>query len=67
MSEENNMKIPEYEVGLIARFGMPAVRDLIERAQKTRVYKWSRQELLEIIDTYTLKAKQMKASKLKTA
>jgi hypothetical protein len=43
---------PEYEVGLIARVGLGAVNDLKARAEATRHYKWSREELKAIINKY---------------
>jgi hypothetical protein len=43
---------PEYEVGLTLRFGMAAVMDLTRRAERTRFYRWDREELIAIINKY---------------
>jgi hypothetical protein len=42
---------PEIETGLIARIGMATVIDLKNRAEKTRMYKWTREELIAIINS----------------
>jgi hypothetical protein len=42
---------PEFEVGLISRMGMVTVMDLTRKAEKTRMYKWTRQELIAIINS----------------
>jgi hypothetical protein len=48
---------PNYEAGLIDRYGMGATSDLIIKAESTKFKKWSRQELQEIIDIYNKKIK----------
>lgn len=42
---------PEVEVGVIARIGLAATVDLTRKAIETRAYKWSRQELIDIINS----------------
>lgn len=41
-----------YREGLIKRYGLAAVEKLDERAQQTKRYKWSREELQGIIKRY---------------
>jgi hypothetical protein len=43
---------PEVETGIIARYGMATVNELIEKAKETRAYKWSKGELIKIIEKY---------------
>jgi hypothetical protein len=43
---------PEYQVGLVGKFGIATVMDLTRKAEKTRAYRWSREELREIIKKY---------------
>lgn len=41
-----------YRIGLVNKYGEKAVKELEERAIRTKYYKWSRQELNEIIEKY---------------
>lgn len=43
-----------YRVGLIGRYGIETVKELEEKAKATRLYKWSREELEEIITKYKI-------------
>lgn len=43
-----------YRIGLVEKIGEKAVKELEERAVKTKYYKWSRIELMEIISKYKL-------------
>jgi hypothetical protein len=42
----------QYRIGLVRKYGEDVVKDLEERAQR-RVYKWTREELEEIIKKYS--------------
>ncbi len=42
----------QYRIGLVRKYGEDVVKDLEERAQR-RVYKWTRDELEEIIKKYS--------------
>jgi hypothetical protein len=52
-----------YREGLVKRIGKKKVEQLEQRAKQTKQYKWTRGELLEIIETYTVKVKQFKKQK----
>lgn len=54
---------PNIETSLVAKFGMPAVRAFILKAEATRLYKWGRQELQEIITLYKAKIKELQKEK----
>lgn len=41
-----------YGTGLVARYGLAAVMQLRENAYKTKLYKWSREELQCVIEKY---------------
>lgn len=41
-----------YRIGLVNRIGEQAVKELENEAITNRVYKWSREELEEIIKKY---------------
>jgi hypothetical protein len=43
-----------YRIGLVIKYGEGAVRDLEKRAIETKYKKWSRPELQEIIEKYSL-------------
>lgn len=52
-----------YETGLTERVGQSAVQMLTDRANKTKLYKWTRDELNEIVQEYKFKLKELKKSK----
>ena len=47
-----------YRQGLIRKYGEDAVRELELRANQTRNYKYTREELIEIANKYKLKLKE---------
>jgi hypothetical protein len=49
---------------LVKRYGEKAVNDLEKRSRLSKSYKWTRGELIEIIEKYTEKAKRGKHQKL---
>jgi hypothetical protein len=53
-----------YREGLVKRYGEKAVNDLEKRSRLSKSYKWTRGELIEIIEKYTEKAKRGKHQKL---
>lgn len=44
-----------YRIGLVRKYGERAVKELEERAVKTKYYKWSRQELNDLMEKYKTK------------
>lgn len=42
--------LEEYHAGLVARYGDEAVEQLAARANVTKIYRWRRSELLELIN-----------------
>lgn len=44
--------VEDYRAGLIERYGLEAVQQLDARAETTKLYKWGREELGEIILKY---------------
>jgi hypothetical protein len=49
----------QYRFGLIARYGIEFVENLESISNENRVYKYSKDELIEIKKTYDLKIKQL--------
>lgn len=56
---------PEFEAGLSIRIGVRRLNRLKERAQESKLYRWTRSELTEIIETYSNKV--LEFNKKKTA
>lgn len=52
-----------YEIGLIARVGQSTVLMLTDRANKTKLHRWTRDELIEIEKEYKFKLKELKVKK----
>lgn len=46
-----------YRKGLVIKYGAEAVASLESYAEKVRLYKWSREELISIYDKYSQKIK----------
>lgn len=47
-----------YRLGLVKKYGSVAVSNIEELAEKTRIHKWDRNELIEIKNKYKLKLKE---------
>jgi len=52
--------LAQYHAGLIARYGAEAVKELEERANATKMYKWCRSELLELIEFFKSEIQKLK-------
>lgn len=53
----------KYRAGLIDRYGVERVRELEDRADKSRVYKFTKFELLQIKKHYQQRIKEMNVNK----
>lgn len=49
-----------YRQGLINKWGLKAVEELDERAKVTKVYRWQRSELIDIINKYKIKIRELR-------
>lgn len=52
--------LEEYHAGMIARYGAEAVKELEERANAIKLYKWTRSELMEFIEELKVEIQKFK-------
>lgn len=50
----------EYYMGMAAKYGAEAVKDLEDRANATKLYKWGKSELIEFVIMYQAKVNELK-------
>jgi hypothetical protein len=59
----NSAVDPEYEAGLAIRIGIKELNQLKKKAAESRLYRWTRSELIEIAEIYNDKVAQFLVSK----
>lgn len=52
-----NGNMAEYHAGMIARYGAEVIKELEERANATKMYKWTRSEVMEKIEEFKTQLK----------
>lgn len=52
--------LAEYHAGMIARYGAEAVKELEDRANATKSYRWSRSEVMELIQDFKSQLEKIK-------